>query len=414
MTPAPHGGWHYGWNVVGVTLIFQAVTIGILVYCFALFLVPWVEAFGASRGRVMFAITALQIGVGLLSPFVGRAMDALAIRWLVIGGAAAVAVGLWLASLATALWQIVLLYALVLPIGMALAGPLAAQTLVTRWFVERRGVALGISAIGTSIGGFSFPFLTSALLEQYGWRDTLQVLSLLALVLIVPAVFWVLRRQPPPVATRSQGPGAFGSNAARQWSLREITRSPTFWIAVCAFLPINAAFGSIQFNLGGLTRDLDLPPSYAALLISLSSAFMIAGKFAFGAAADRMDHRRLYYLMAAGMAAPLLLMIVAPAPLTLAVAASLAGLAGGGILTLLAVIFGSRLGVASFGRVMGLAMLFITLASLGPLVSGWVHDLTGSYDLAFGGFALLMVPAALAVARLPDPTAVGEGDPGIA
>jgi len=396
-------GWHYGWNVVGVTLVFQAVTIGILIYCFALFVVPWVEAFNASRGRVMFAITALQIGVGILSPLVGRAMDAMAIRWLVIGGALAVAAGLLLASLATAFWQIVLLYALVLPIGMALAGPLAAQTLVTRWFAERRGVALGVSAVGTSIGGFSFPFLTGALLEQYGWRGALQFLSLVTLVLVVPAVFWVLRRPPPAVTNDGQGPAATTAIATQEWTLREIFRTPMFWLAVCAFLPINAAFGSIQFNLGALTRDLDLPTSYAALLISLSSAFMIAGKFAFGAAADRIDHRRLYYVMAAGMAAPLVLLIVAPAPLTLAVAASLAGLAGGGILTLMAVIYGSRFGVASFGRVMGLAMLFITLASLGPLLSGWVHDVTGRYDLAFGAFALLMLPAAWGVSRLPDP-----------
>jgi MFS family permease len=404
VTHDPQTGWHYGWNVVGVTLVFQAVTVGILIYCFALFVVPWLDEFGASRGKVMVAITALQLGIGLLSPLVGRAMDVMAIRWLVVTGALITSGGLFLASQATAMWQIVMLYALVLPFGMALAGPLAAQTLVTRWFLGRRGMALGISAVGTSIGGFSFPFLTGALLEHYGWRATLQSLSLLTVVLVVPLVVWILRRQPPALRRGNVGARA-GAIGEGEWTMAQIVRTPMFWIAVCGFLPVNASFGSVQFNLGAFTSDLGLPASYAALLISVSSGFMIAGKFAFGAAADRVDHRRLYYVMAAGMACSLVLLMNATGPWTLLAAASLTGLSGGGIMTLMAVVFGSRFGAVSFGRAMGLGTLFITLASLGPLLAGWMYDLTGSYDPAFSLFILLLAPAAVAVSRLPDPSA---------
>lgn len=397
--------WHHGWNVVGLTLAFQAVTIGILIYCFALFVVPWLDTFEVSRGRVMITITVLQLGVGLLSPLAGRAMDGLSMRALVITGALALSGGLWLTSLATAMWQIIVLYALVMPLGMAMAGPLAAQTLVTRWFVDKRGMALGISAIGTSIGGFGFPFLTGALIEHFGWRSAMQVLSLLALVTIIPLAWLILRRSPPAPAALTSGDHTQRPNPgeARQWQVGEILRAPMFWIAVAAFLPSNAAFGALQFNLGALTRDLGHPTHYAALLISLSSAAMIAGKFAFGAAADRIDHRWLYYVMASGMGGALLMLMGTPALLTLILAAILMGLAGGGILTLMAVVYGSRFGAASFGRVMGLGMLFITLASLGPLFSGWVFDRSGSYDLAFALFALLFIPASMAVYRLPPP-----------
>lgn len=400
-----HTPWHYGWNVVGLTLAFQAVTIGILIYCFALFVVPWLETFEVSRGRVMVTITVLQVGVGLLSPLAGRAMDALSMRSLVIIGTLALSCGLWLGSMATAMWQIIALYALVMPLGMAMAGPLAAQTLVTRWFLDKRGMALGISAIGTSIGGFAFPFLTGALIEQFGWRTAMQVLALLALVTITPIAWLILRREPPEPAALSADAGMESRERleARQWQVGDILRTPMFWIAVVAFLPTNAAFGAMQFNLGALTRDLGHPTSYAALLISLSSAAMIAGKFAFGAAADRVDHRWLYCVMASGMGGSLLMLMGTPALLTLILAAILMGLAGGGILTLMAVVYGSRFGAASFGRVMGLGMLFITMASLGPLFSGWIFDRTGSYDIAFGLFALLFIPASIAVYRLPPP-----------
>lgn len=397
--------WHYGWNVVGLTLAFQAVTIGILIYCFALFVVPWLETFEVSRGRVMVSITVLQLGVGLLSPLAGRAMDALSMRGLLIIGILALSVGLWLASLATAMWQIIAIYALVMPLAMAMAGPLAAQTLVTRWFLDKRGMALGISAIGTSIGGFGFPFLTGALIEHFGWRTAMQVLALLALILVLPLAWFILRRQPPAPAALPADTHAEDRQSveARQWQVGDILRAPMFWIAVVAFLPTNAAFGAMQFNLGALSRDLGHPTSYAALLISLSSAAMIVGKFAFGAAADRIDHRWLYYVMATGMGGSLLMLMGTPALLTLILSAILMGLAGGGILTLMAVVYGSRFGAASFGRVMGLGMLFITMASLGPLFSGWIFDRTGSYDIAFGLFALLFVPAAIAVYWLPPP-----------
>lgn len=403
-TPWNHG-LHYGWNVVGLTLAFQAVTIGILIYCFALFVVPWLETFDVSRGRVMISITVLQLGVGLLSPLAGRAMDAISMRALVITGGLALSCGLWLASLATAMWQIIAIYALVMPLGMAMAGPLAAQTLVTRWFLDKRGMALGISAIGTSIGGFAFPFLTGTLIEQAGWRNAMRALALLALIVIIPLAWLILRRPPPAptaLAPHTQSVDR-QSIEARQWQVGDILRAPMFWIAVVAFLPTNAAFGAMQFNLGALTRDLGHPTSYAALLISLSSAAMIAGKFAFGAAADRVDHRWLYYVMATGMAGALLMLMGTPALLTLILAAMLMGLAGGGILTLMAVVYGSRFGAASFGRVMGLGMLFITMASLGPLFSGWIFDRSGSYDTAFALFAFLFLPAAIAVYRLPPP-----------
>lgn len=395
--------WSYSWNVVGLTLIFQAITIGTLIYCFALFVVPWLETFEISRSRVMIAITLLQLGVGIMSPFAGRAMDALSMRGLVVLGALALSLGLLLASFATAMWQIIVIYALVLPVGMALTGPLAAQTLVTRWFLEKRGMALGISAIGTSIGGFSLPFLTGFLIETTGWRATLQVLAVLAIVVIIPLSLWVLRRQPPVPKAMTGTASASQSADMRDWQVAEILRAPMFWIAVSAFLPINLAFGAVQFNLGAYTQDLGYPSSYAALLISLSSACMILGKFAFGAAADRVDHRYLYFLMAGGMGGSLLLLIGQPSLSILIAAAALMGAAGGGILTLMGVIYGSRFGAVSFGRVMGLGMLFMTMASFGPLLTGWIHDVTGSYDIAFGLFAACFIPSMIAVSRLPAP-----------
>lgn len=393
--------WYYGWNVVLLTLVFQAVSIGILIYSFALFVLPWLDLFETSRRDIMLAIVALQIGTGLISPVVGLAMDRLKIRYLVMAGGVILGLGFTLLSMATSFWQVVVLYASLLPVGMVLTGPLAAQTLVTRWFVHRRGLAIGISAMGTSIGGFLFPLICTSLIETLGWRSTLQVLAALTVLLIPPSAWLILRRDPP-----QEPPGA--ATAARSvrehaWTTRGILTTSIFWLPVLGFISLNAAFGGVQFNLGAFVQDLGHEPARAAMLISLTSVAMIFGKLMFGTLADIVDHRKLYWFTALLMGTALFLIQDTP-NLNLLLAGSIFfGLATGGILPLTGVIYSSRFGVESFGRVMGMVTMFMMVGSFGSVFAGWIFDVTGSYDLAFQIFLVLLVPPAVAMFWLRQP-----------
>ncbi|MEQ8486098.1 MAG: MFS transporter [Pseudomonadales bacterium] len=391
----------YRWLVVAYTLLMQAVTVGVLIYCFALFALPWLAEFEAPRRDVMVAISLLQVGMGVVSPFAGRAMDALPMRVLVTAGALSMAVGLWLASHAQALWQILLIYALLFPPALALTGTLASQTLVARWFRDRRGLAIGISATGTNLGGMVFPFLVAGWLVASGWRDTLVWLAVLGLLLVVPLGWLVLARE-PRAAAAGAAPAA-GQVAPRAWRTREILTTRLFWIPVAGMLPLQTAFGAVQFNLGAYAADAGYTSDQAANLIALCSLCMIGGKFLFGGLGDRLDHRWLYWLAAASMSLGLLLLRGAPALPLLTLAVACVGLAGGGILPMLGLVFGARFGVEAFGRVMGLVMLTITFGAVGPVAAGWVYDVTGSYDVAFLMFVGLFLPGVVLMRRLPPP-----------
>jgi MFS family permease len=393
--------WFYGWNIVALTLVVQAVSIGILIYSFALFVVPWLDEFNAPRRDIMLCIVALQLTTGALSPFAGRALDRYSARYVIMLGGVLLGTGLVLLSLTTALWQIILLFATILPAGMSLTGPLAAQSLVAKWFVERRGLAIGLSALGTSMGGFSFPLLNSYLIGSMGWRGAFVVLGIMAVVLICPLTYLVLKRQPDS----QNGIAPSSSDSAilteyRQWKTREILKSPMFWIPVACFLPMNAAFGGVQFNLGAYMQDLNFESGQAALLISLISLSMIVGKLFFGSLSDSFDHRRLYWFALFCLSIALVMFQSEPGLGQLRTGAILIGVATGGILPLTGIIIGSRFGAASFGRVMGLLTLFLTMGAFGPLLAGWVFDATGSYDRAFQLFLLLLVPAGIAMAWL--------------
>jgi MFS family permease len=208
---------YYRWSIVALTLVNQALALGIMIYSFALFVVPWLEHFDIARSQVMLAILAFQVTTGLLSPVLGRLMDHFVMRRLVIAGAVSMGLGLALLSQATQFWQVILIYTTLLPIGMLLCGTLASQTMVSKWFTGNRGLAIGLSAMGTSIGGLIIPMVVIALIASYEWQGALLILSVVSTVILIPLNFLVLRFEPPVV---DLGNGALQLIDSRNWTNR--------------------------------------------------------------------------------------------------------------------------------------------------------------------------------------------------
>jgi len=373
-----------------------------MIYSFALFVVPWLEHFDIARSQVMLAILAFQVTTGLLSPVLGRLMDHFVMRRLVIAGAVSMGLGLALLSQATQFWQVILIYTTLLPIGMLLCGTLASQTMVSKWFTGNRGLAIGLSAMGTSIGGLIIPMVVIALIARYEWQGALLILSVVSTVILIPLNFLVLRFEPPVV---DRGNGAEQLIDSRSWTSREILTSKAFWIPVVALIPVNAAFGGVQFNLGAYMSDLGYEQSLAAQLIAVTSLMMILGKLFFGAMGDRVDHRKLYWMMAVLLFVALLFYEGSPGKSELVLAAGIQGFATGGVMPMMGIMYSARFGTLSFGRVLGYVNLVIMLGSFGSIFSGWVFDMTQSYDVAFWIFMALILPGAIIMFFLPSSAA---------
>ena len=372
---------------------------------FALFTIPWLEVFEASRRDVMITISVLQVGMGVLGPFVGRIMDVVNMRWLVMAGAIILAFGLWLVQHATALWQLWLIYGTIMPLSTVLMGTLASQTLVAKWFTEQRGLALGISAMGTNLGGVVFPLVVAGWLEAFGWRETFAYLGVTVALVAIPLTLLVLRREPPAaqeIPVQGTVPKALSE---RVWTTGEILRSSRFWLPFLSLLPMNMAFGAVQYNLAIYARDLAMPDGTAATLITLSSICMLAGKLFFGSLGDRVDHRVLFWIANTCTLIALAMFVIVENYWPLIFAVVFLGLSGGGILPMMGVIFAARFGAASFGRVMGVVMMNILFGAAAPVIAGWVYDVQGSYDAALWAFFALTVPAMIAMIWLPPPLA---------
>ena len=390
---------YYRWTIVGYTLVLQAVAIGTLIYSFALFVIPWLEEFEAARADIMLTMSITQIASGLMSPIIGRAMDQYPVKRFIYSGLFLLVTGLFLLSKVTDLWQVHLIYGTFFPLGLTLMSTLAAQTLITRTFTDGRGAAIGISATGTNLGGIIFPLLVSGWLVSMGWRETIELLAIVALIAIGPLTWAVLRKEPSPFLSGENQSGL--PQAKKTWETNEILRAPMFWVPSISLVTLNLGFGALQFNLGAFGRDVGFETTEVANLIALNAVCMIAGKFFFGAIGDRVDHRVMYwiaaFLMACGMGA--LQGDIDKTRLVLGIIG--VGLAGGGILPMFGIIYSSRFGVGSFARVMGLAMLVMMIGALGPFFAGWVYDQMGSYSLAFKIYMWLILPAALLISWLP-------------
>ena len=401
--------WYYGWNVIGLSMIFQAISFGAVFYSFAVMAIPLTTAFDLSLSQVMLATVFLQVGLGLLSPLLGRALDLFRLRNLVVLGALALSLGFFILAHTHSVWVMMLVYGSLLPTGLILAGTVAAQTAATRWFVRKRGLALGVSAVGTSIGAFLFPPLVEHLISRFGLSVTFQVVAAVSALVIIPLAWIVLRRDPDAadIEAESQAQGAAPAAATNDhdWTTPEVLRQLPFWIIIAGFAPVCASFTAIQFNLGAYARDIGLASAQAAYLLSITAVAMVAGKFFFASLADRLDYRLLYWILAAGQGIVLVGLQFSPGYPGLVALILVFGFSMGGALPMLAAIIAHQFGVKAFGRLIGICTLFVTASSAaGPYFTALIYDATGSFGTAFTLILGLLLTGAVVMAFLkPEP-----------
>lgn len=399
--------WYPGWTMIAVAIVFQGVSVGSIYYGFTFWIGPWTTEFGVDRAGIMLAMVVLTIMVGLLSPAVGRAMDRLPIRMLVATGGVLQAVGFVLIAMASAAWQIVLIYATLLPTGLILTGPLASQSLAVNWFRARRGLATGIVVTGIPIGGLLMPHLLTALSTVFGWRVTHMILAAFVLLLITVPAWFLIRNTPEEAGVQPESHGAAAGTPEEPahhstWTTRAILSQRAFWVVAITLLILNIVVAAVLQNAGPRAEDLGFSLQQASFLVSALAAALIVGNVAFGSLADRWPAQYIFWLAAALACLSLYLMIGQPGYPLLLLLFALMGLAEGCLFPVLSAVVSRQFGRRSFGQVAGLVLLIIQgFGMFGAMLMGWVRDRSGSYDQALMIGLATMVAAAVLMAWLP-------------
>ena len=397
--------WFYGWNVMAVAILFQIVVSGVTIISFSFWVTPWMKAFHSGRAPIIGAMTLMLLISGLASPTIGALLDKKSIRILISGGLVCFATGFGLISVATALWQVVLAYGVLMGVATTLSGSVAATILMSKWFRARSGLATALALTGLSIGGVVMPPLITALIAAFGWRTAAVIIGLIGLA-IIPIVLLVVGNSPEALGLEPEPEGPHAAKTLLQgdtaWTTRQILLNPNFWPLVLAFVPLFMAIKAYAANVGPLLADVGIPAAMAAVASSVNNATTVVGKAVIGPLSDRFDPRLLFLGVVAITSGGFLLMMGHASLGRILLANVLLGCGGAGIYPMQGILIRRYFGVVSFGRVIGLLNLFFLFAAFGGQWAGAARDRFGSYAIYLAlaaGAPLLGASAVLLMGR---------------
>lgn len=401
--PGVTASFGVGWRQVAICFILLAAD-GVIASGYSVIAVPLGREFHPTRMVLMLVMTVMAAGAGLLAPVFGSLMDTTSMRRMMVLGGMLLGGGYAALSFTTSFAQVLVVYGLVLAPANVLIGPMAATVLLSRWFVQRRGTAIGFAIAGIAVGGVVFPPLVQWMLDAHAWREALRLYALILVACTVPAAALVVNA-PADRGLRPDGvaedPGLLRKAGAetQRISARAVLADPTFWLAAAVFAVVLSGMKGMVTNLAPLAIDAGVQASKAVWLISVYSACGFVAKLAFAGVADRLSPRTLMFVSLGGFAAGIACLTQAHLGFgAIAVGVGMVGLFGGLMVPLQSLLVPQIFGERAVGRAMGLISMVTLCALLAtPPLFGLIFDLTGNYSAIFLTFAALAVGAMLLV-----------------
>lgn len=398
----------HGWRIVFAGTLILSVSSGIGFYGHGVILDPLRALHGWPKAVISSAVTLYFLTAGVMGMIVGRQIDRYGPKWVLVFGSLAIGAGFVLLSRISTVWQLYGVYFL-MAMGFSCTSLVPINTLITNWFIRRRGFAMSLTNTGLSAGGVVLVPLASFMISHWGLKTALPVLGTIYCAVIIPIAVFFVRQRPSdlnqfpdgetPPASTAAGSGRSIKYAAQmqEWTRPQALRTVAFWSIVVAFFL--ALAGQIAFLVHQISfLSPHLGRAGAAAAVSITAGASIAGRLLLGTFVDRCDKR--YVIMAC-------FLIQAVAVLTLAhynhvvvlyLGTFAFGLTMGSIIMMQSLIIGECFGLLSFATVSGLAGLFVLSgAAFGPTIAGLIYDAVQSYRIAFTIFAAMSMAAILVI-----------------
>ncbi|MEY2944106.1 MAG: hypothetical protein RLY97_2120, partial [Pseudomonadota bacterium] len=362
---------------------------------------PLGHEFHPSRGVMMLSMTVMAAVSGCMAPFVGSYMDGASMRKLMSLGAVLFAAAYGALSQIGSFNHALIVYGTLFAVANVLIGPVAITVLLSRWFSQKRGMAIGIAIAGIGVGTIIFPPLIQLLFNHFPWRTAVQLLGLVMLVVALPAALLVIEN-PAMRGLHPDGAAAapdISLTTPAQISVWAILTDPAFWVATGIFVAVLSGMKGMATNLQPMAVDVGITPLKAASLVSLYGATAVVAKVGFALLADRLSPSKLMLMGLAGYAAGMGCLANASAGYAMiAAGVSFVGLAGGIMTPMQSYLIPRIFNVQSVGRAYGLmsTVMFVFLMATPPIF-GWIKDVTGSYSVIYLVFIGLTACAMIAV-----------------
>lgn len=387
----------YGWVIVAVA--FVTVALGVTARtAFSLVFPPIVEEFGWDRGLTAGAFSFGFLVSAVASPVVGRLMDRRGPRFVIEIGVLLTAAGLLAATRIETPWQLYATLGVLVGAGANCMTFTAQSQYLPNWFVRRRALAISIAFSGAGFGAILLlPWIQEIILRD-GWRASCWMLGVLTLVVLAP-INLLVRKRPQDVGAEPDGDGQRvgavqrASNivdpawAAIEWTASRAMRAARFWWIALGYFCGGFVWYAVQVHQTKYLVEVGFSPMQAAWALGLVAMVGVPGQVVLGALSDRIGREIVWTITATGFAvcyAALLALAAGPSQPLLYLMVLSQGLLGYATTSIMGPIVAEIFEGPHFGSIFGLlTVALIGGGAAGPLVTGMVHDHTGSYSAAF-------------------------------
>lgn len=380
----------YRWVVLGAAFCILVLHGGIW-YSLSVFLKPLTVYFGWSRAAVSAAQSIFAITFALAGMVIGRLTDKVGPKTVLLFGGLCLSIGLLLTSRVDDIWQLYTFYGVVVGIGAStFYVPLMA--VVAGWFLGKKGFALGMASSGIGVGMLVISPLIRHFISLYGWRVSYMLLAVGSLVVVTAASLFI-RRNPKEADSEpgnersmisgSKG-GVVGDPDGKDWVAREAVRTKAFWSVSFLHGFCAVALGMVLVHMVAYATDKGITPIIAASALGLIGGFGIIGRIAMGYTSDRIGRRSALAVCFILQALMLLWLSKTGSIWMLSVFVIVFGFSYGGGVPQFPAIIGDFFGLSHMATILAINLAFAGLgAAIGPLLAGYIFDVTGSYFSVF-------------------------------
>ena len=388
----------YGWIIIAVTFVTMAIGVNART-SFSLLFPPIINEFGWERGVTAGAFSFGFLVSAAVSPLIGRMMDRSGPRTVMELGVALMAAGLLLAPLTTQPWHLYLTIGVLVGSGSICLGYSGQSLFLPNWFNRRRGLAMGLAFAGVGLGSITLLPWMQHMIEQTGWRTACTAMGILVLVVLAP-INLLLRKRPEDIGLQPDGDAAPSASSAQadleyrrsglgrhRLDLSRALRTARFWwLAVGYFCGLYIWY-AVQVHQTKYLLDIGFSPSVAVWALGAVSLLGIPGQIVLGHLSDRLGREWIWSASCLGFAicyAALIAMANSPTLLLVYVMVLAQGVLGYGLTSIMGAVVVEIFQGKNYGSIFGTVMLAAIIGgAAGPWVTGFLHDLSGNYTLAF-------------------------------
>ncbi|PYU15549.1 MAG: MFS transporter [Acidobacteria bacterium] len=400
---------YYGWWIVLAAFLNLFFVVGILFYGFPVFYPYFVESLGFTRAQVTqgFLLGFLFAGLpfGILA---GTIIDRIGARVVILAGVGLVGLPLLLMGMMSHFWQFEIL-CVVEVIGYVLAGPIANQVLIAKWFSRRRGRAMGYAYLGLGLGGVAAPTLVNFLARSLGWRHGLELLGTFILLVLFPIGIWVTRSSPEESGVNAESFREEAlplenslSSTTSSAAISQAVRSAAFWLLIAGSTLAIGAIGAVIQHLILFLKDAGYSATAASQYSTILLTASLGGRVVVGYLADRFRKSYLMALFYFFIGASVFLLAYPHSPAVLCGFAILFGFSMGADYMLIPLVTAECFGTAALGKLLALIIMGYSIGQwAAPWFVGKMFDAQHSYDLAWRIVAILGMAGAAAIFAIP-------------